>query len=124
MVVVVVLNHCFTSLFGTNGLLSDIVHSIVCFATHIFYIFDMWNKIEMSKKRPRNLTCSSSGSCCLYSLRLGSGYKPFLLQKCTLKVFVGVSKQNVCFTSLFGRYGYLYSKSGEEKTKLIKACSH
>ena len=45
--------------------------------------------IFLSKKRPRNLTCSSTGSCCSYSLRSGSGCKPFFLQKCTHKVFVG-----------------------------------
>ena len=58
---------------------------------HLSFIYLMCGiKLSLlAKKRPRNLHFSSTGSCFPYSLRLGSGCKPFLLQKCTHKVFVG-----------------------------------
>ena len=71
--------------------LLDITRSNCNAFLHLSFIYMMCGiKLSfLSKKRQRNLTCSSTGSCCPYSLRLGSGCKPFLLQKCIHKIFVG-----------------------------------
>ena len=67
--------------------LLDITRSNCNAFLHLSFIYLMCGiKLSfLSKKRPRNLTSYSTGSCCPYSLRLGSGCKPFFYKNVHIK---------------------------------------